>query len=540
MGRRLWWLTLWEAALRVALVVVVLMAVLMTIDWWFELPRVARAAGGALVLAAAGWVAWRFGVLPIVRLPRKDALALWVERQQPQLRSRLISGLQLARQAWETPEATAFVGRLVSDAGEAVALLQPRLLVPAEGLRRCAWRVLPVLVGLGLGFAWNWPLSGILLRRALLEEVPVPRKTRLVEVTGAQTVGRGDDLTIRAVAEGVLPRSGTLLVRHESGRVQRLDVEPDSDRRGAYVRVLANLPTSFQYRVRINDALSDEFPVTVLPRPIVTNLLMTLTPPPYSGLPPRTLQPGELTLLRGSTLRIEGAASQALQAATVTLGGVDQERPAALDAADPTRFLLEVPADDPRWNGFSVKLVDQNGIGSVDPAVYAVQVVPDRPPRVRIQSPARREELVTIQGTVLVAFEATDDLGIASLFLRYQPAGTTNAVTPTGRELDRGSEGRPTSVQGRLEWSMASLRPRLAEGDLVEFWIEARDANDQEGKGLGSSDRYLLRVVSEAEKRADLLTRAGDAIGRLGDVAEGQDRLNERLGRIIVDQAPER
>ena len=69
---------------------------------------------------------------------------------------------------------------------------------------------------------------------------------------------------------------------------------------------------------------------------------------------------------------------------------------------------------------------------------------------------------------------------------------------------------------------------------MVEFWVEAADRNDGDGPGIGRSERYLLRVVTEAEKRADLLGRAGDAIGRLGDVAQGQERLNDSLGRLIL------
>lgn len=71
---------------------------------------------------------------------------------------------------------------------------------------------------------------------------------------------------------------------------------------------------------------------------------------------------------------------------------------------------------------------------------------------------------------------------------------------------------------------------------MVEFWVEATDRRQDGGPGVGRSERYLLRIVTEAEKRADLLSRAGDAIGRLGDVALGQERLNETLGRIILEK----
>jgi hypothetical protein len=44
-------------------------------------------------------------------------------------------------------------------------------------------------------------------------------------------------------------------------------------------------------------------------------------------------------------------------------------------------------------------------------------------------------------------------------------------------------------------------------------------------------------VVSESEKRADLLNRAGDYLGSISDVAADQERLNKTLGATIRAKA---
>lgn len=537
--RRLVRLTAGEGLLWVLASFAAAAAVALGLDWWWGLPRGARLLTDLVVIAVAGYAAWRVGWVRWRRLPRREGLALWVERRRPELRSRLISALQLSRQSVGSPEGRAYVRRLVEDAGRAAADLDPGALAPADSLRRCAWRTVPILaLGVAL-LGVTWPVSQVLLRRALLEEVPVPRKTRLVEITGARIVGRGDDLEISARVEGVMPGEGMLIVRHASGRVQRLSLEAEEGRRGVYRRRLANLSSPFQYRVRIHDAESGEFPVTVLPRPVVTNLVLVQTPPAYAGLASREVAPGELTLLRGSRLRVEGAASQALRRATIRLGGLDEAVVASIEGGGRDRFSADLAIEDARLTGFSVDLEDDHGIGSRDPAVYTIQVVPDRPPKVRMILPARREELATVRGKVLVAFEVSDDLGLASLWLRHQPAGSTNRSGLGGREFELAGETQGT-LRRRFEWDMASVQPRPAEGELLEFWIEAMDRNDRDGPGVGRGEPFVVRLVSEAEKRADLLTRAGDAIGRLGDVAQGQERLNETLGRIILAKPPER
>jgi hypothetical protein len=42
--------------------------------------------------------------------------------------------------------------------------------------------------------------------------------------------------------------------------------------------------------------------------------------------------------------------------------------------------------------------------------------------------------------------------------------------------------------------------------------------------------------VSESEKRADLLNRAGDFIGTISDVTGDQEKLNANLGALIMEK----
>lgn len=529
-------LTWGEGALRVAAWAVAAVALGMLADWLWELPRLVRLALLWVYLVSVGLMAWRWVRAPLRRLPDRDWLALYVENRRPELRSRLISAVQLARTTADTAEAEAFVGRLAAEAFDATRALDPVELAPAKALRRRAWMAVPVLVGTLLLFVAGLPDTWTLWRRVALHEVPVPRQTRLVEVTGARVLGRGDELPLVAVAEGLIPRAGEVTLRHESGRRQTLVLDADPQRRGRFERVLANVPASFFYRVRVNDAVSEEFFVEVLPRPVVTNVVFTYHLPAYTGLPARRVAPGELTLLRGSRLVVEAMASQPLRRATARVSGIDGLVNGVLDPADPSRFTLELAADDSRFNGFSLELEDARGIPSRESAAYAVDVVPDRPPQVRILLPSRREELVTPRGTALLSFEARDDFGLASLRLRHRLAGATNDAPAT---VDLVLDDAGTNVvRRRFDWKLGTLKPPLPLGAFLEFWVEATDRNDRDGPGVGASERYLLRVVSEAEKRSDLLSRAGDAIGRLGDVAQGQERLTESLGRIILARPP--
>ena len=67
--------------------------------------------------------------------------------------------------------------------------------------------------------------------------------------------------------------------------------------------------------------------------------------------------------------------------------------------------------------------------------------------------------------------------------------------------------------------------------------MEVEDNNNVTGPGIGRTDHQLAKVVSEAEKRADLLNRAGDYLGTISDVASDQEKANRNLGTLIRQKA---
>ena len=165
-------------------------------------------------------------------------------------------------------------------------------------------------------------------------------------------------------------------------------------------------------------------------------------------------------------------------------------------------------------------------------AVYRIEIVPDQPPAIRVLLPQRREELVTQRATMLLAFEAKDDFGVARVLLHYAVnwhEGAPHRIL----DLDLGGE-QPRTLTRRFEWKLERLAPPLSEGDTVDFWFEARDANDVTGPGVTIlAEHNQARVVSEADKRADLAERLNDTLQGLNDVRQGEEALAKRLGELI-------
>ena len=189
-----------------------------------------------------------------------------------------------------------------------------------------------------------------------------------------------------------------------------------------------------------------------------------ITPPAYTARPTETLtDPVQITTIAGSRVRIESGSSGVLREWTATESASLELR--VRDAA-PARFL-------------------------------SVIVVPDAPPAVRISEPGRDTALATGNGTLTIGLDGRDDLGLASLTLRFTKVsgGGENVTFTEGAipiALERISD---REWRGRARWPLDGLA--LAEGDVLVYRAVARDANPA-GSPV-QSDAFLVEIGRSSE-----------------------------------------
>lgn len=514
-------------------VFVVLLAALMLLDWWLDLPWWARALLLFWVTAPAGFLAWRYVLCPLRDQPDDDAMALAVEKARPQFRSRLISSIQFARPGVVDAGTAASLARMtIAETEELARPMDFTEIIATKDLKTVsAWSVGVLALGL-FAFMYGGDVSVDLLKRAFLSSTPVPRHTRVVVLTGHVTIGRGDALRIDAEARGVVPRAGRLVVKSSGRRTQEYPMEKDKS--GRFVRGLENVQQSFNYVVHLNDGASASFHVEVVPRPTIASIECDQVFPAYTGLPSARRSLGDLALLAGSKLKLTALATKDIQRAAIQLAGLSNEVPMQVSATNVKQLRGEFSIPPKGLTGFSIDMLDTTGMESRDAAVYRIDVVPDRVPKVRITYPDRREELVTRYAILDVGFEASDDFQIAKARLRYK-VGEAEDAEVRNIDLELGTNVLKT-MRNRYEWKIRDFQPPLVEGTRIEFWLEAEDNNNVTGPGVGMTEHQLARVVSENEKRADLLNRAGDFLGTISDVTGDQEKLNANLGALILER----
>ena len=546
---------------------ILLFSLTLLFDWIAELsPANRQILLTAISAVAGGHLIWTLASL-ITHRRSQEEIALMVEQDHPDFDSRLISAVQFAAGKAAVPAnaPASMVRAMVTETEREARRFQFGNIVDRRKMARAILLLIGVTVLAGIGGLMIGKENlDILLARAFGATTPIPHETRITQHPEDMQVGIGDTIELNFIAESIagdagLPDEGKLSVIYENGRNETLilprnKTNPDNYTLAAdktnkkivpvpisekaiadiYTVTIADIQESFRFQATINDAHTGKIKVTALERPRVESLKGIQTYPAFTGLKQTSHSPGDFVLFPGGELQLEIKSTKELSGGTLQLIGNDNKIPVAIDSTDPKISTARIPIPPENLSGFTVSLTDKEQMKSRDDVVYRVSLLADRAPEIRITYPRRTEELATRKARFLIHYEATDRFGIASVNLRYRRGSAETETLAMSIPQDT-----PRSVKGSLDWDLNKLQPGLTEGDEVEYWLEATDQNAASAN-TGSSEHLLIRVVTPEEKRADLLGRASDALGSVGETTVDQERLNDDLETVIRSSVPRR
>lgn len=507
-------------------------------DRLFGLPWIVRAVFLLTDAGVVGWLAWKHILQPLSRPLGAEAMALLIERRMPQFRSELISAVQLSAGGPGCIQGSVeLVRRLIARIANKISLLDvPRRVVPKTELVKAGKIFVITVVIAGGAFAGFFPYSFILLQRLLLANVQMPSLTSVVESSGNLEVVEGAEAKLSARAEGVLPKVGRLIVAFDDGRKDVVTVAASPDGKGIYAFTLPNVRQPFRYRFEIGDGVGEESRVSVKVVPAITQTRFTQVYPDYTVLPETPLSAGTLSVLVGGKLRLEGAANQPIKAARVSVQGLAGDSFAEIIGDNRLSFRQEIPMTSTELNGLSLVVENENGEVS-QPVVTRIDVRSDKPPVVSLVAPRGEKLTAQANAVIPIAFTVKDDFGVSQVEIAYEVFRPT---TKDQGELppEKGSIPLPVPPAGnsapqRFSWDLARLVPPLTIGSTVRFSIEAKDNNSFNGPGVASSRPRVMRIVSDEEKRLELLEAFGNTARKVESLIKTQQKINESTGSAV-------
>jgi hypothetical protein len=539
--------------------------VTLPLDWALVLPAGVRLFLLAAGLGLFGWIVLRRIAYPLGVKISDDDVALFVERQYPELNDRLISAIQLSRAPVAVPEGDAarrevaynspeLVEAVIADAAGASADLEfDSVLVRRHVQRVASWAAAAVLV-LVVGAMLSPVYAGIYVNRIFGGSAKWPQRThlRVLDFEGFRRVmPRGDDLPIAVAFDGVDP--GKVLLEYafktgERGRERLSPVEttlPDGTKAKHYQFTFTRVTGPFDFRVEGgDDRYGPLYSVETLTPPSLETVQVFHEYPAYlrkAPTPPERPEPsGNVVAPLHTKVRFEAFANEELKAAAMVLGLKGKEKRVELGvAASPDgrsrRFSGGFTVNE-LYSEYVLEMTAVNGLGNRDPIRFTIKGLEDRPPQIFVRDPAG-DEYVTELCERPIEIEVKDDHGVARISretaVRAQKKEKARdwAALEYTREHNSRDYGEP-AIRCEDVLSIAALG--LEPGDHVDLRFRAEDYKDIEPRNLVVSARtYKLSVVPIGTLEKELQ----EAIEKIKQILRSQKTRQEnawtRTGRLI-------
>lgn len=478
----------WRALLCFALIALAAALAAALLDRGRFLPEVVRPWTTLVAYAAAAFAAWRTSLSHLQAAKSDLGAARLFEELAPSLHERLLAAVELADgHAGESAEMRA---RLQEEVASAVENLDVRTLLPTRVLRgwQLGFAALAALIA-ALSPVPGLHLPGFLVRAAVpFANLPRPASAviRLVEPSPADGLAPfHSEVSVVAEVSGLFHGPVTLEIQPQGARSRSEPMRSIGG--GRHEGVLAIGQADVRYRLHAGDAISPWHQLSARPRPRLVEFVKTLTPPPYTGLPPAEIREehGDLEALEGSTVRLSLKANQPVRHSHLQLNPEHADRPAPLDVE-----ILPDGRLQAEWNlaagqeAWQIALTAvESGFTNGESSPWRITPLPDLPPIAQILEPQQQVALLADSSVRLQGF-ASDDVGLATLAVAHAVNGGTwkelQTIATAGRE-------------GEVQRVLPLAPMQVAPGDTVLLKLIATDLKGQK------AESPVVRVIVQEQ-----------------------------------------
>jgi hypothetical protein len=474
-----------------------------------------------LALLAFGGLVYFGLVKPMRRRVSDSQVALYLEESDPSLQTAILSaveGAALTAEANANGPSPRLVERLVEQATERCRAIDDGLAVERQGLRR----QLLTLAGVAAAAAFLVVLGPAFIRHGLSALLIVSRSAEAaspyhIDVQPGNTkVPRGADQTVTAKLMGFVSSDAAVMMRSDpAASFERVPLVRSKESDG-FEGVLFHLEKTTEYYVESNGVRSPAFSMTVVDLPTVDRLVLEYHFPAYTGLQPRTVDPGgDVAAIRGTEVRLRVSPTMKTPAGRVLLNeGGSAPLAVAADGTLAGNFKVD------KQGFYRIELDGPRGERVSASPQYTIDVLTDQTPAVSLAKPGRDTTATPVE-EVLAEVRADDDFGVKQVQLFYSVNGGAEKTV----SLFGGAKALPEVTASHTIY-LEELG--LKAGDFVSYYAKATDNDGVQGTKTATSDIYYVEIRPFRKDYKPSQSMAGGGGGGGGGAEVGQLSRQQR------------
>ncbi|MDD2891033.1 MAG: hypothetical protein PHE49_10415 [bacterium] len=302
----------------------------------------------------------------------------------------------------------------------------------------------------------------------------------------------GKPVEIKVFPSGVLPDKISLIVDDSVYILSRKE--------GYAKSVTVN--KSFSYYAKKGDVVSDTYKISAIIQPWIREFNLTYIYSAYTKLPPFVSNLPEISALQGTKINFIAVAND-----NIDSGRVEFLSQTTKQGAKPPCYRTEVKKDTIRTeffvtgpDSYRIYLKAKNGLETISPETYAINIWKDNFPEIEITYPGRDMEIPSDMKLPILA-HISDDFGFHKIKL----------VSDKGEWVVNSDNNLPTDTNISYVWDLSQLS--LYPGDVIKYRMEVQDNDVVNGYKTTKSEEFKLafptvediykQVMEEVNKTQD-------------------------------------
>jgi hypothetical protein len=422
---------------------------------------------------------------------------------------------------------TVFIEKVIGDISARVRSLDLKAGVRKRRMVICLIPLAAMLVGVLVWFHFDVAtLSYSFTRLAYFWGISDNNGILVAVEPGDREVLAGEDVEIRVGVTGFVRGSPMLHVVSDGEETAfRMDRRPapGGGETPRYGSTIAGIDRDITYFVTLADEATRTYRITVREEPEIKRGAITLNYPEHTGKGSEVLPQGiwDIAAPYGTVAEMEFTASCSPESAWIAVAdsaGLAEDIPLQI-AGD----SLTLKIDLRRPFAYTVEMT-AGGRRAKPHGPYSVTVIEDKPPYVRIESPAR-EILLETDMVIPLSVVALDDYGISMMRLHYACPGETSYI-------DLAYQGR-TQARSDHNWDTGFLN--VIPGDAITYYVLVADNDALTGPKYARTDDYVARVPTLYDFYQDIEHDQTQDLGDLEQIAEEAKDLKDEFEKIAED-----